>query len=71
MFVPCGFRPNNSAFTSQRMVAEDYKHPASDSMQAERVKQIPRIDALEDLVGMLGVGDIRQLRGCEGAARED
>ena len=53
VFVPCGFRPNNSAFTSDPMVAGDYKHPASDSMQAERVKEIPRVDALQDLEDML------------------
>ena len=53
VFVPCGFRPNNSAFTSEPMVAGDFKHPASDSMQAERVKEIPRVDALQDLEDML------------------
>lgn len=52
VFVPCGFKPNNSAFTSQPMVSGDYTHPASDSMQAERVKQIPRVDALQDLAVM-------------------
>jgi hypothetical protein len=53
VFVPCGFKPDNSAFTREPMVHGDYTHPASDAMQAERVKHIPRVDALQHLEGFL------------------
>jgi hypothetical protein len=65
VFVPCGFRPNNSAFTSEPMVSGDYEHPVSDSMQAERVKHIPRIDASKDL-GLMFVR-VHGLNNFEGA----
>jgi hypothetical protein len=66
VFVPCGFKPHNSAFTSQPMVSGDYKHPASDSMQADRVREIPRIDALQDLEGMLfGVTEFDNFEGAK------
>ena len=69
VFVPCGFGPNNSAFASQTMVYEEYKHPVSDSMQAVRVKEIPRIDALQDMVGMLVLVKLDNFEGAK-ALRE-
>ena len=52
VFVPCGFHGNNSAFASEPMVAEDYTHPASDPMQKERQRRIPRVDAYEDMLAL-------------------
>lgn len=51
VFVPCGFGPGNSAFCgATSMVWDDYTHPTGDPAQAKREAEIPRHDALDDMV---------------------
>lgn len=53
IFVPCGFYPENSIFAPHSMVADDYRHPASDPMQSERQDHIRRVNALDDMKDLL------------------
>jgi GDSL-like Lipase/Acylhydrolase family len=69
VFVPCGFRPSNSAFTSEPMVSGDYRHPVHDPMQAQRQQHIPRVDALKDITMMFAGVTLENFKGAK-ALRE-
>ncbi|HEY5990224.1 MAG TPA: hypothetical protein VIV12_28140 [Streptosporangiaceae bacterium] len=66
VFVPCGFNPENSILASKHMVAGDYRHPASDPMQAQRQQHIPRIDTLKELVEMFLRVSLGNFKGAKG-----
>jgi hypothetical protein len=69
VFVPCGFRPGNSAFTSEPMVSGDYRHPVHDPMQAQRQQHIPRFDASKDIALMFARVTLGNFEGAK-ALRE-